>query len=169
MTLRRRTLRIATFWIAIALAFSACGTGTQPLDIQVTTTSLSERIPLDLLVAKIYTVVERTEVVATATSPDGQTVTAVSCQVLAAFAPTSTGCVETQDTVQRDDELIFSGAVGNNGTVRIERPPSNLRIYVDLPSDQLRMDEHGHICRWNGRHDVPADADAVIVAVNAIC
>ena len=98
---------------------------------------------------RVFTVQDVDEIVATATNPNGSSVQAVSCEVLATAAPDATGCTEAERRVTRDQDLIESGNVPADGLITVDGS-SRIRVYATLPSDQLRMDESGRICAWNG-------------------
>lgn len=159
----------AILGMVLVLLCAACGDDTKPLEIRVVNNDPVESIEPERLVAKVYTVVERSDVLATATQPDGQQVSAVSCRAITTFAPTATECIETDQVVERDEVLVHTGPIARDGTLVIDRPTTNLRIYVDLPSNELRVDERGRFCRWTGRTMVDSDVDTIEVPLTAIC
>lgn len=164
-------LRLAALILAAITMCAACGETTSELVVTVAPpTDGPQRLDdVSRLDVRAFTVDEVTEQLAEAVNPDGTPVTGVSCDAVLRLAPSATGCSETEQTVLRDVDLLHQGDVPPDGIVRFERPASDVRIYVELPGDQLRVDDDGRICRWNGRTIVDADAATAIIDVVPAC
>jgi hypothetical protein len=153
----------------LALMVAACGGGsTLSLEIrpEVGEETLDDLSRLDY---RVYTVDEVDEVLAEATNPDGTPVTGISCDAISIAAPSAENCFEAERTVLRDGELLAEGDVPASGRIDIDDRSGDVRVYVELPGDQLEIDEHGHLCRWNAAQVVPADDTDVIVTVLPRC
>lgn len=154
--------------VVAALLLGACG-GTDPLSLDIVPDESVEQLgDVSRLDYRVFIVGEVDQVLAEATNPDGTPVTGVSCDVIESVAPGATGCFEVERRVLEDRELLDSGDVPASGTIDVERS-GDVRVYVELPGDQLRVDEHGHICRWSAAQVVPADEDSSVIRVLPAC
>ena len=154
--------------LGAALLFAACGGGST-LSLEVIPDQGIERLDdISRLDYRVHTVSEVEEILAEATNPDGNPVTGISCDAISVAAPNATGCVEAERTVLRDGALLAAGDVPASGLIELERS-DDVRVYVELPGDQLQLDEHGHVCRWTAAQVVPADVDAAVVQVLPNC
>lgn len=154
----------------LALVLTACGGGSSTLSLEIRPEESIERLgDITRLDYRVHAVSEVDEVLAEATNPDGTPVTGISCDVIAVAAPAATGCFEAERRVLRDGTLLASGDVPASGRIEIGDRSGDVRVYVELPGDQLEIDEHGHVCRWNAAQVVPADVDDTVVTVLPAC
>ncbi len=166
------TRSFATTVITLALGLislvAACGNA-EPVDVQITVEPGVERLDdLTRLDYRVYTVEDVDEVIATATNPNGSPVQAISCEVLQVAAPDATDCSESERRVTRDQDLIGSGRVPADGVIAVPNG-ERVRVYASLQPGELRMDEHGHICSWNGNDVLDAGATDSQVIVRPFC
>lgn len=162
------SLRRCLAALALAGCLGACGSSA-PLDVTVAVQPGAEKLDdLTRLDYRVYVVEDVDEVIATATNPNGSPVQAVSCEVLATAAPDATGCTETERRVTRDRQLLASGQVPADGIITVDSD-ERIRVYASLRPDQLRIDEQGRICSWNGNSVVEASETAAEVEVRPFC
>ena len=153
---------------ALVLLTSSCGSAA-PLDVQITVEPGVERLDdLTRLDYRVYSVEDLDEVIATATNPNGSPVQAISCDVLKTAAPDATDCTESERRVTRDQQLLASGEVPSSGLIRVDGG-QRVRVYASLRPDELRMDEHGHICSWNGNDVIEGAATTGEIIVRPFC
>jgi hypothetical protein len=167
MTRRFATTGLATLLGLISLV-AACGNA-EPVDVQITVAPGIERLDdLTRLDYRVYTVEDVDEVIATATNPNGSPVQAISCEVLQVAAPDATDCSESERRVTRDQDLVGSGRVPADGIIPVPND-ERVRVYASLQPGELRIDEHGHVCSWNGNDVLEAGATGSQVVVRPFC
>lgn len=165
---RRFTTRVVAISLGLMSVLGACGSS-EPIDVQITVEPGAERLDdLTRLDYRVYTVEDVDEVIATATNPNGSPVQAISCEVLKVAAPDATDCTESERRVTRDQDLVGSGRVPADGIIPV---PNNerVRVYASLQPGELRMDENGQICSWNGNDVLEAGATGSQVVVRPFC
>lgn len=154
--------------IGLALLGAACGTDDQ-LEIQIAIEPGQERLDdLTRLDYRVYTVEDVDEILATATNPNGTPVQAISCDVLKTAAPEAADCTEEERRITRDQDLVATGQVPADGVLSVDGG-QRVRVYASLRPDQLRMDEHGHVCSWNGNEVFSTNTAAGEVRVRPFC
>lgn len=162
------TRRVAALSLGLISVLTACGSS-EPVDVQITVEPGVERLDdLTRLNYRVYTVEDVDEVIATATNPNGSPVQAISCDVLKVAAPDATGCIESERRVTRDQDLVGSGRVPADGIIAV---PSDerVRVYASMQPGELRMDEHGRVCSWNGNDVLEAGTTGAHVVVRPFC
>lgn len=166
--MRSVTLRRCLAALALAGCMAACGSPA-PLTVTISVEPGDRQLDdLARLDYRVYTVEDLDEVLASATNPNGSPVQAISCEVLATAAPDATGCTETERRVTRDQQLLASGAVPADGVITVDGG-QRVRVYASLRPDELRMDEQGQICSWNGNRVVDDGETDAEVQVRPFC
>ncbi|MEM7094645.1 MAG: hypothetical protein AAF567_16695 [Actinomycetota bacterium] len=164
------TKRAVSLILVAVLLATACGGPGSTLELHIDPIEETARLNgISRLQVRVYAVgdVEVTE--ATATNAAGQSVTGASCEAVLQLAPDAQDCVESPSTAVRDLDLVDARSVPSSGRLTIDRPDARVQVYVELPGDDLRVDNFGRLCRWNGRLLVEAETAIARIPVEPSC